>query len=66
MSEPESTWYKSTYSSNSNACVEVCPTDDGGMKVRDSKNPNGAILTFSGDEWTAFIKGATHGEFGKA
>jgi hypothetical protein len=55
-------WYKSTYSANDNACVEVCRTD-GGMMVRDSKDPNGAVLTFTPDEWTAFISGVKHSEF---
>jgi len=59
-------WYKSSFSANDTGCVEVCPTDDGGMKVRDSKVRNGAVLTFTREEWTAFIKGATHGEFGQA
>jgi len=63
MSEPEPTWRKSTFSSNADACVEVYPTDDGGMMVRDSKNPSGAVLTFTRNEWTAFIKGANAGEF---
>jgi len=63
MSEPESTWYKSTHSANDNACVEVRRTDDGSMMVRHSKDPNGAVLTFTPNEWTAFIKGANHGEF---
>ena len=62
MSEPEPTWYKSTYSSNDNACVEVCRTLNG-MMVRDSKDPNGAALTFTPNEWTAFISGAKDGEF---
>jgi len=63
MSEPEPTWRKSTFSSNADACVEVCPTDDGGMMVRDSKDPNGAALTFTRNEWTAFIEGAKASEF---
>jgi hypothetical protein len=62
MSKPKPSFYKSTYSNDSGACVEVCRTDDGVM-VRDSKDPNGAVLTFTPDEWTAFINGAKHHEF---
>jgi Domain of unknown function (DUF397) len=59
-------WYKSSFSANDTGCVEVYPTDDGGMKVRDSKDQNGPVLTFNREEWRAFIRGATHGEFGNA
>jgi hypothetical protein len=31
--------------------------------VRDSKDPAGPMLTFTPDEWTAFIAGAKIGEF---
>ena len=56
-------WHKSTFSNDSAECVEVCRTDDGMMLVRDSKDPNGAVLTFTRNEWTAFIKGAKASEF---
>jgi hypothetical protein len=36
---------------------------DGAVLVRDSKNPQGAILRFTMDEWLAFIDGAAKGEF---
>jgi hypothetical protein len=48
-------WRKSSYSSgNGGACVEVAPLP-GGVAVRDSKNPAGPILSFTPDEWRAFI-----------
>jgi len=31
--------------------------------VRDSKEPDGAVLTFTHSEWRAFVGGATDGEF---
>ena len=31
--------------------------------VRDSKNPDGPVLTFTPDEWQAFLTGAQAGEF---
>jgi hypothetical protein len=54
-------WRKSTESLNGD-CVEVAPLIDG-VAVRDSKNPDGAILTFTRSEWQAFIRGAHKGEF---
>lgn len=46
-------WRTSSYSGNGGAeCVEVA-TRPGGVAVRDSKNPNGPILTVSTDEWAA-------------
>lgn len=55
-------WYKSTLSGQDN-CVEVAHLPDGSTVVRDSKNPAGAILTFTPAEWTAFVAGAKAGEF---
>jgi hypothetical protein len=44
------------------ACVEVAH-QNGTVKVRDSKDPNGPQLSFSEAEWVAFIRGAMKGEF---
>ena len=47
-----------------NKCVEVAfGEDDESVNVRDSKNPEGPVLTFTPDEWDAFIKGVKQGEF---
>lgn len=54
-------WRKSSRSGQTN-CLEVRPAS-GGVEVRDSKNPGGATLTFTRDEWLAFIAGAKAGEF---
>nr|WP_027658834.1 DUF397 domain-containing protein [Salinispora fenicalii] len=35
-------------------CVEVASGDNGERFVRDSKNPNGPVLTFTNEEWDAF------------
>lgn len=43
--------------------VETSRLADGGMAVRDSRNPDGPILFFTPAEWTAFIEGAKDGEF---
>ena len=59
----ELTWRKSTRSNAQGACVEVADLPDGGACVRDSKNPSGAMLTFTRAEWAAFIGGVHDGEF---
>jgi hypothetical protein len=33
------------------------------IAMRDSKDPDGAILHFTKDEWTAFVAGVRAGEF---
>jgi len=40
-------WHKSSYSSTPGGnCVEVAVMADGGVAVRDSKDPNGPTLRF--------------------
>jgi hypothetical protein len=36
-------------------CVEVATNIPGIVAVRDSKNPNGPVLTFTQAEWRAFL-----------
>jgi Domain of unknown function (DUF397) len=55
-------WQKSTLSVQ-NGCVEVRLMDSQHIAVRDSKNPNGAILKFDLAEWEAFTVGVRGGEF---
>lgn len=57
-------WRKSRRSNGAGGmCVEVADLSGGGVAVRDSKFPHGNTLTFSGDEWSAFLAGAVAGEF---
>jgi Domain of unknown function (DUF397) len=57
-------WRKSSFSGgNGGACVEVAELRSGGRAVRDSKNPGGARLAFTADEWRAFVAGVKDGEF---
>jgi Domain of unknown function (DUF397) len=59
-------WRKSSYSGNGGGnCVEVANLADGMTAVRDSKNPDGAVLTFTAGEWQAFLAGVRAGEFGR-
>jgi hypothetical protein len=56
------TWRKSTFSNDTGACVEVAHLG-GGRAVRDSKNPFGAVLTFTAAEWSVFTAGVRAGQF---
>ena len=58
----DSTFRKSTKSYAQGDCVEVAKTDEG-IVVRDSKNRDKGTLTFTPDEWDAFVVGAKNGEF---
>jgi hypothetical protein len=44
-------------------CVEVAGLTDDIVRVRDSKNPRGAVLSFTPAEWDAFVGGVHLGEF---
>jgi Domain of unknown function (DUF397) len=69
-------WHKSTFSGeNGDSCVEVALAD--GLQteakrttlaerlflVRDSKDPDGPVLTFTPSEWDTFLGGIKGGEF---
>ena len=66
MSIPDlesSHWRRSTHSDSSGGnCVELAglPAE---IAVRDSKDPDGPVLTFTPDEWRAFTLGVQDGEF---
>ncbi|MGW3726599.1 DUF397 domain-containing protein [Streptomyces sp. NPDC000851] len=48
-------WRKSSYSSNEGGnCLEVAPHPSA-VHVRDSKTPDGPVLTVSPDTWTIFL-----------
>jgi hypothetical protein len=50
------TWRKSSRSgANGGQCVEVARSPLGIIAVRDSKDPNGAVLTFTSSEWGTFL-----------
>lgn len=49
-------WRKSTRSSgNSGNCVEVADNLPGVVGVRDSKDRQGPVLTFTPESWRAFL-----------
>jgi hypothetical protein len=58
-------YQKSTFSANG-SCIEVGSGTDGAcgmIHVRDSKDPEGPVLSFTPSEWTAFVAGVRNGEF---
>ena len=62
-------WHKSPYSNPDGNCVEVDVGRgefSGYIGVRDSKNPHGAALAFTPQEWDAFIVGVKSGMFDEA
>ncbi|WP_433603300.1 DUF397 domain-containing protein [Nocardia sp. CA-135953] len=63
MKLPGAAWFKSSYSQGASECVEVAWLSEGGVGVRDSKNPTGAALVFAPAEWDAFMAGVQDGEF---
>jgi hypothetical protein len=58
-----SQWSKSSYSSSNANCVEVRGQGER-VGIRDSKNPDGPVLSFGTEEWDAFIEGIKNGELG--
>lgn len=64
MTEPIGPFRKSSYSGQENNCVEVAATAGGGRAVRDSKEQNGPLLSFTRNGWQAFVTGAQAGAFG--
>jgi hypothetical protein len=61
LPEFESGWRKSSRSQY-NACVEVRFAGDR-VPVRNSADPDGPVLVFTGAEWDAFVAGVKAGEF---
>jgi len=55
-------WRKAT-ASGANGCIEVAPLPDGGVAIRDSKDPAGPVLSFTRHEWLSFLDGLRKNEF---
>jgi len=55
-------WRKAQLSVGNGACLEVAQMN-GMIALRDSKNPQGPMLTYTRVEWYAFLDGAKKGEF---
>ena len=56
-------WRKSSYSGPDGNCVELAAASDGGVAMRNSRDPEGATLFYTRPEISAFVEGAKAGEF---
>lgn len=57
-------YVKSSFSATNCTCVEMatCPDEDH-MHVRDSKDPDGPVLTFDHADWHAFLDTIKLGDY---
>lgn len=44
------------------SCIRVARST-AGVVIGDSKNPGGAVLSYSRDEWISFVEGVRQGDF---
>lgn len=56
-------WRKSSLSNDGSDCVEIARLPDrGGVAVRDSKDPDGGVLTCTSAGWRRFVGVARGGQ----
>ena len=63
VNRKEARWIKSSASSGNGTCVEVASVREDEVLVRNSRDPEGPILSFTKAEWVAFLAGAKALEF---
>jgi hypothetical protein len=54
---------KSRHSNAEGNCVEVASLAEGGVALRNSRDPDGPALIYTSAEVAAFLAGAKEGEF---
>ncbi len=61
----ELAWRHSFFCGSHGSCVQIASLPDGGAAIRDGKAGEASpVLTFTQDEWSAFVAGVKAGEFG--
>ena len=63
VNRSEARWIKSSASNGNGTCVEAASVKEGEILVRNSRDPEGPVLSFTKAEWVAFLAGAKAGEF---
>lgn len=58
-------WTKSSLSYANGNCVEVAGLSGDVIWVRNSREPQGSVLSFTTAEWDAFVGGIRNGEFNR-
>ncbi len=58
------TWQTSSFSNGAGGMCVQAGMHDGGVVVRDAKNLDGLVLSFSRAEWAAFVDGVENGDSG--
>lgn len=61
-SDPDDRAWRRSSASSQGECVEVAFSEQL-VLVRQSRNPTGAMLSFTLAEWAAFLAGVRNGEF---
>lgn len=56
-------WVKSSVSAGNGACVEVAKGSEDEVLLRNSRDPDGPVHSFTKAEWVAFLAGVKAGEF---
>ncbi|WP_406420551.1 DUF397 domain-containing protein [Streptomyces sp. NBC_00873] len=56
-------WQKSRHSNSQGSCVEFAKLPDGGVAMRNSRDPDGPALVYTPAEIEALLLGVKDGEF---
>jgi hypothetical protein len=62
-SQLDARWIKSRHSNAEGNCVEVAALAEGGVAMRNSRDPHGPALIYTPAEVAAFLAGVRDGEF---